>query len=290
MQRLGVGAAASSRSRSASNGTRSKRKRSSSSASPRRDRCAGDLHQGPRSGRRARPARPSGPARPRWVELALLRRLGRVEDRGEIEVRDHGLPQAHGLVRAQSARAWSGAARAAASARSWRPARRPPPRARRPATTRLTRPMRSASVRIDPVAGEEQLVGLLLAEDERHQERDGPRSVADLGLAEARVVGGDDHVAGHRQLAARRPGTSLARPRSSAAAATTAPCPAQTSVESSACQRSAPRFALDLLGDVEAGRERAAGAGQHDHLDLVVGRRAAEAPRAGPRRARRRAR
>ena len=55
---------------------------------------------------------------------------------------------------------------------------------------------------VDEVAGQQQLAGLLLADEVRHQQRDGRGPVADLGLAEPRALGRHDQVAGHRQLEA----------------------------------------------------------------------------------------
>jgi hypothetical protein len=57
---------------------------------------------------------------------------------------------------------------------------------------------------IDEVAGQQQLARLLLADDEGHQQRDRRRAEADLGLAEQRIIGGDDQVAGHRELESAR--------------------------------------------------------------------------------------
>ena len=53
-------------------------------------------------------------------------------------------------------------------------------------------------VRVDQVPGHQQLAGLLLADQERHQQRHRRRPEPDLGLAELRVVGRNDQVAGHR--------------------------------------------------------------------------------------------
>ena len=55
---------------------------------------------------------------------------------------------------------------------------------------------------VDEVAGQQQLAGLLLADEVRHQQRDRRGPVADLGLAQLGALGRDDQVAGHRQLEA----------------------------------------------------------------------------------------
>ena len=99
---------------------------------------------------------------------------------------------------------------------------------------------------------------------------DGARAVADLGLAEARVVGRDDHVAGHRELAGA--GQAPAAHRGDRRPRQRPQLHAERDVgrEQLVPALGARDLALDLLGDVEAGGERAPGAGQHDDLHLIV--------------------
>ena len=194
------GSAAANRARRSSNGTRSKWKRSSRAAT-----CG---ESGVPATSIRRPVAAVAPGQRGLealggddrVELALLGRLGCVEDGGEVEVGVDGLSQTHRLVGAVE-----------------RELRQPQHGQRRRCDLgdeRIDRGLEAVGgrdavdesealglARVYPVAREEQLVGLLLAEHERHEQRYGARPVADLGLAEARVLGRHDHVAGHRELA-----------------------------------------------------------------------------------------
>ncbi len=72
-------------------------------------------------------------------------------------------------------------------------------------TTRATRPERSASVCVHHAAGQDHVHGLGLADRMRETLRatDARNDTElDLRLTELRIVGGDDDVAQHRQLAA----------------------------------------------------------------------------------------
>ena len=71
-------------------------------------------------------------------------------------------------------------------------------------TTWLTIPIRSASSRVDALAQQQQLVGLLardVAVDQRH-DHEGEDADGDLGGAERRALAGDDEVAGQREPSA----------------------------------------------------------------------------------------
>ena len=155
------------------------------------------------------------------------------------------------------------------STRARRSARASTSAARRSAgTTRLTRPIRSASAGVDQVAGQQQLAGLLLADDERHEQRHRRRAEPDLGLAEPGVLRGHDQVAGHRQLepAGQRVAVDLGDDR----------LRAWTDRERRrhvAAEHVAPaqRGRGLLLGQVVAGAERPTGAGDRDDPDALVG-------------------
>ena len=124
---------------------------------------------------------------------------------------------------------------------------------------------------IDEVAGQQQLPGPLLADEERHQQRHRRRPVADLRLAELGALGRDDEVAGHRELeaAGQRIAVDLGddrlgrieEPQRGRDVGRQQLAPGD---------RAADR-ALGLLGQVVAGREGPAGALEDDDPDAGVG-------------------
>ena len=101
--------------------------------------------------------------------------------------------------------AWRPGPRAAAARRPGRPVRAPRRAWLRPGRRVVTRPLASASARGHRPAGEDQLHRLGLADRPRQPLRAtgaGHDAELDLRLAELGILGGHDHVADHRQLAA----------------------------------------------------------------------------------------
>ena len=135
-------------------------------------------------------------------------------------------------------------------------------------TTRLTSPIRWASTAVDEVAGQQQLAGLLLADEVRHEQGHRRRPEPDLGLTELGVVGRHDEVAGHRQLeaAGQRIAVDLGDDGLGAA-------PDGSVAATSRGQHAtpAPGVVRLLLGQVVAGAERPAGAVDDDDPDGIVG-------------------
>src|SRR3990172_7106857 len=203
------------------------------------------------------------------VELPLLRRVHGVQDRREVEIRLDGCADAHGLVGAPERELRE-------AERGERCGRDLPHELLHGALELLLRddavdetdPVRL--LRVDRVAGEEELVRLLLAEHERHDERHRTGAVADLGLAEARVLRCNDEVARHGELAGageaptpnRRDRRLLEAPElhREVYVVLEHPVPALRALD----------LVCHLLADVVPGREGAPGTGQDDDLHAVV--------------------
>ena len=101
----------------------------------------------------------------------------------------------------------------------------------------------------------QQLARLLLADDERHEQRHRRRPEPDLRLAEPGVLGGDDQVAGHRELEPARERVAVDLGDDRLRAATRRASVAATSRASTSRQPQASRLPL---GQVVAGAEGAA--------------------------------
>ena len=121
--------------------------------------------------------------------------------------------------------------------------------------------------RVDQVARQQQLARLLLADEERHQQRHRRRPEADLGLAEARVLRGDDEVAGHRQLEAAGERVAVDLGDDGFRAVEDRERRLDVLAEDLA---PAPRGVGLALGQVVAGAERPTGAGDRDDADALV--------------------
>ena len=138
------------------------------------------------------------------------------------------------------------------------------------ATTRATRPAASASRAREPAAAQDHVHRRRLAHGSREALRPagaGDDPEARLRLAELGGLGGDDQVAGHRQLAAAA--QAVARDRGDERRPERAD---RVPAIDAALVVEVDRGGLGELADVRAGRERALRAAEHDrpHLRVAV--------------------
>ncbi len=124
---------------------------------------------------------------------------------------------------------------------------------------------------VDEVAGQQQLPGPLLADQERHQQRHGRRPVADLRLTELRALGRDDEVAGHRELEAAGQRIPMHLRDHGLGRVKEPERGRDIGRQQLAPGHGAADRALGFLGQVVAGREGPAGALEDDDPDAVVG-------------------
>ena len=144
-------------------------------------------------------------------------------------------------------------------------------------TTRLTSPQASAVCGVEKIACQRKFLGAIDADDARQSLRQAPAghdADARMRVGEARLCRGDQHVAGERQFEPAGDRDAVDRADHGLPALQDRGDRIGCSV-GGVCRAHRVRRAAEFL-EVEPGREGAAGAGQDEDADTVVGRELAD--------------